>query len=460
MQKSFEIDMSEGRLAPKIIAFSLPVMLSGILQLAFNAADLIVVGRFANSNALAAVGSTGALVNLLINLLLGFGTGTSVLIARYYGAKDEKSLLNTIRTTVMLAVFGGILFGIAAQFLCVPLLRWMDSPEEVLPLSALYLKIYFAGLPVIALYNFSSAALRAVGDSRRPLLYLSIAGVLNVGLNLFFVIVFKMDVDGVALATVLSQCLSCFLTVRCLIRSDSICRLELKPFRMDMTQLKNIIRIGLPAGIQGSLFSIANVIIQSSVNYFGPLVMAGNSAGANIEGFMYVVQDAINQGAVAAISQNMGARNYERTRKTVRLCLLFEVIVSVLMFAAVMPFRETLISFYTPGQPEAIAAGCTRLIYMGILYFTNGIQNMMAGAMRAHGYSILPTVITLTGICGLRLLWIYTVFARTHSLMLLYLSYPISWVVTGAILIVCYLALRKKAYADNEHFFAGESIRS
>ena len=460
MKKSFEIDMSEGKLAPKIIAFSLPVMLSGLLQLAFNAADLIVVGRFANSNALAAVGSTSSLVHLLVNLLLGFGTGTSVLVARYFGAKDEKSLLDTVRTSVLVAILGGLLFGIIAQILCVPLLKLMDSPADVLPLSALYLRIYFAGLPVIALYNFSSAALRAVGDSRRPLLYLTVAGILNVILNLFFVIVCKMDVDGVALATVLSQCLSCYLTVRCLVRSKTICRLELTPFRISGTQLKNLMRLGIPAGIQSSLFSVANVTIQSSVNYFGPLVMAGNSASSNIEGFVNIMQDAFAQGAVAAISQNMGARNYDRARKTVRLSFLFEFAVSSVMLWLVLPMRRTLISFYTPGSEEAIAAGCTRLFYMGILYYLNGTQNMMGGIMRAHGYSLLPTVVALTCICGFRLIWIYTVFAKFRTLMMLYITYPISWGLMSAILIVCYIALRKRSYVANEQFFIEESSRS
>lgn len=445
--------MSEGRLAPKIAAFCVPVMLSGILQLAFNAADLVVVGRFANSNALAAVGSTGALVSLLINLLMGFGTGTSVLVARYYGAKDEKNLLDTVRTTVIIAIVGGILFGIASQFLCVPLLRWMDSPEEVLPLSALYLKIYFAGLPIIMLYNFASAALRAVGDTKRPLIYLSIAGVLNVLMNLFFVIVLKMDVDGVALATVLSQCVSCFLTVRCLIRSKTICRLELKPFSFSKRQFINMLRIGLPAGIQGSMYSIANVLIQSSVNYFGPMVMAGNSAASNIEGFLFVTLDAINQGSVAAISQNMGARQYERTRRAIRICTLYEFIVSTVVVAAALPLREKLVSIYTPGQPEAIAAGCTRMICMGVLYFVNGMQNMMGGVMRAHGYSLLPTLVALTGICGFRLLWIYTAFESTHSLVQLYLSYPLSWTLTAGAHLICYFAMRKKAYENNERAF-------
>lgn len=449
MAKQFEIDMSRGRLAPKIIRFCIPVILSGMLQLAFTAADLIVVGRFSGSNALAAVGSTNSLIQLLINLLMGFGTGASVLVSRHYGAKDEKALQDTIRATVAIAVIGGIIFAVISQFLSLPLLRKMDTPEEVLPLSALYLRIYFAGLPVIALYNFSSAILRAVGDSKRPLYYLTLAGVLNVFMNLFFVLALGMSVDGVAYATVISQCVSCALTVRCLIRSDSICKLVLSPYHLSAREMKRILRIGLPAGVQGSLFSISNVLIQSSVNYFGAMVMAGNSAANNVEGFLLVAQDGVNQGAVASISQNMGARKYERTRDALKICLLLNLALSLIGISIIHGFARPLLSLYTEYE-EAIAPGVIRFMFVAGFYFLNGYQNMMAGVMRAHGYSILPTLVALSGICGIRLIWIFTVFEHTHSLKLLFLSYPISWAVTIIVQFTCYFLLRKKAYARNE----------
>jgi len=454
MKKSYEIDFSHGGLFTKIVSFAVPLMFSGILQLAFNAADLIVVGRFAGENALAAVGSNNALISLIINILLGMGTGTSVLVSRYYGAKDEARLLETVGTTVLIGLIGGVLFAGLGIGISGWLLRLMGTPEEVLPLAQVYLRIYFAGLPVIVLYNFTSAALRAVGDSRRPLFFLAIAGVLNVGMNLFFVIVLDMDVSGVALATVISQCVSCYLTMRCLVRSKTICRLELRPLRFSGAQFKEIVRIGLPAGIQGSLFSISNVLIQSSINSFGAMVMAGNSAAASIESFLFVSQDAMNQAAVASVSQNMGAREYPRTRKAVRCCLLLTFSVSVLLGIIAILFRKSLLGIYTV-EPEAIAAGCVRLIIVETLFFTNGMQHMMTGVMRGHGYSVLPTCITLLGICGFRVAWIYTVFAAHHTLEILYASYPVSWVLTVCAQLICYFCLRKKAYEKNELRYAG-----
>ena len=449
MKKGYEIDMSKGRLFTKLVSFAIPLLISGILQLAFNAADLIVVGRFCGGNSLAAVGSNGALVSLIINVLLGLGTGTSVMVSRYFGAKDEKSLLNAVRTTVIVAVIGGVIFGAAGIACSSLLLRAMGTPDEVLPLAQLYLRIYFVGLPVIILYNFSSAVLRAVGDSRRPLLFLSIAGVLNVGMNVLLVTVVKLDVAGVAIATVFSQCVSCFLTVRCLVRSKTMCRLVLRPFTFSWKQFGEIVRIGLPAGIQGSLFSISNVLIQSSINSFGATFMAGNSAAANIEAFLMVSMDAMNQAAVASVSQNMGAREYPRTRKAVRICVLMEFCVSVVLSFLTITFRRQLVGIYTSDQ-AAIDAGSIRLVVLGALYFTNGLQHMLTGVMRGHGYSILPTCITLMGICGFRVIFIYTYFAAHHTPEVLYASYPISWVLTIAAQLICYFSLRKRAYEKNE----------
>lgn len=449
MKNNYEIDMSKGRLFTKITSFAIPLLFSGILQLAFNAADLIVVGRFSGENSLAAVGSNSALVSLLVNVLLGLGTGTSVMISRYFGAKDEKQLQDAVSTTVIVAVIGGVIFGIGGIFLSGVLLRAMSTPTNVLPLAELYLRIYFAGLPVIILYNFTSAVLRAVGDSRRPLLYLTIAGVLNVGMNLLFVVVFRMDVAGVAIATVLSQCISCALTLRCLLRSDSICRLVLHPFTFSRVQFLEMLRIGLPAGVQGSLFSISNVLIQSSINSFGPIVMAGNSAAASVESFLFVSMDAMNQAAIASVSQNMGAREYARTRKAVRCCLLMEVSVAVVLSTLTILFRRQLVGIYT-SDPDAIEAGAVRLVVLGVLYFTNGMQHMLTGVMRGHGYSILPTAITLTGICGFRVLFVYTYFAAHRTLEVLYLSYPISWILTIIAQTICYFLLRNRAYEKNE----------
>ena len=308
VKRSHEIDLTEGRLFPKLLAFSLPLMLSGILQLAFNAADLIVVGRFTGETALAAVGSNGALVSLMVNLFMGLGTGVSVLIARYFGAKDAARMSETVQTTAIVGVVGGILFALVGLTLSKPMLRLMSTPAEVLPLAAVYLRIYFLGIPFLAVYNFLSAVLRSVGDTKRPLLYMAIAGAVNVVLNLILVVPFHLGVVGVGTATVASEMLSCFLTVRCLLRSDGPYRLPRGRLRFSRTQFLQMLRIGLPAGIQGSLFSISNVIIQSSINSFGAAAVAGNAAAGSLEGFAFCSQDAVSQGAVASVSQCMGAR--------------------------------------------------------------------------------------------------------------------------------------------------------
>ncbi|NLB55774.1 MAG: MATE family efflux transporter [Lentisphaerae bacterium] len=452
MRTRHEIDMSEGKLLPKLLLFFLPLMLTNMLQLTFNTADLIVVGRYGGEHSLAAVGSNTALITLIVCVLGGFGTGSNVLVARYYGAKDVKSLKETISTTVIIAVLGGILVGFIGVFAAEPILRLMGTPEEVLPLTVLYLRIYFCGMPVMALYNFSSAVLRAVGDTRRPLYYLSLAGVLNVLMNLLFVIVFHMDVAGVAIATVLSQCVSCFLTVRCLIRADTIYRLDTKQMRFSKRQFTQLMRIGLPAGIQGSLFSLSNMAIQSSINSFGAVVMAGNSAGASIESFLFCSQDSITQAATASVSQNMGAGKYDRTKAAVLNCSILVIIVSMTLSCVTMLFRRQLVGIYT-SDPNAITAGATRLLVTGIIYFMNGLMNMMTGAIRGHGYSVLPTAVTLIGVCAFRIIWVYTFFAWNPTLTVLYISYPVSWTITAAAQYISYFLIRKKAYIKNDEHF-------
>jgi putative MATE family efflux protein len=456
MKSRHEIDMSEGKLLPKLLVFSLPLMLTNMLQLAFNTADLIVVGNFAGDNALAAVGSNTALVFLIVSVLAGIGTGASVLVSRFFGAKDAKSLKETVQTTVIIAVAGGILVAVLGIILAQPLLTLMGTPTEVLPLATLYLRIYFSGMPIIMLYNFASAILRAVGDTKRPLYFLALAGVLNVGMNLVFVIVFRMTVEGVALATVLSQIVSCWLTLRCLIKTDQIYRLDIKGLRFSKRQFKQLLRIGLPAGFQGSLFSISNVLIQSAVNSFGPVVMAGNSAGASIEGFMFCAQDSVTQAALTSVSQNVGARQYERTKKAVLSCALLEIIFSVVLSSVAIVFRSQLVGVYASDQ-DAVTAGATRLLITGTLYFMNGLMNMMTGVIRGHGYSLLPTVVTLIGACALRILWVYTVFSLKPTLTVLYISYPVSWTITSAALFISYFMVRKKAFRREDAEIPGLS---
>ena len=391
MKTKYEIDMTFWSMLPKLIKLALPVMLSGILQLAFNAADLVVVGRFAGETALAAVGSNGPLISLIINVLLGICTGTSVIVARNYGAKDERELRDTVSTSMTIGLAGGIIFALIGLFLAVPLLKAMGTPAEVLPLAAIYLRIYFAGMPVIQLYNFASAVLRAVGDTRRPLYYLAIAGVINVCLNLFFVIVLKMAVSGVALATVISQCVSCLLVILALCRSKGMYRLDLRNYRFSGRAFRHIMKIGLPAGIQSSLFSISNVIIQTTINSFGTFAMAGNSAALSIEAFIFTSQDAINQASIASASQNMGAKEYNRVRRSIRCCLLMEIVIGEGMGWLMILFSRSLLGLYVSGE-EAIAAGIIRMTVIGSLYCLNGMQHMMGGVLRSLGFGILPTI--------------------------------------------------------------------
>ena len=455
VKRSHEIDFSEGRLLPKLFSFSLPVMLSGILQLAFNAADLIVVGRFEGEVALAAVGSNGALVSLVVNVFMGLGSGVSVLAARYFGAKDDRRMGETVETAAIVGVLGGILTALVGLILSVPMLRIMSTPENVLPLAAVYLRIYFLGIPFLATYNFLSAVLRSVGDTRRPLLYMAVAGVVNVLLNLLLVVVFHLGVVGVAVATVASELLSCILTVRCLLRSEGAYRLPRGKLHFSRAVFLQMLHIGLPAGIQGSLFSISNVIIQSSVNSFGAAVVAGNAAAASLEGFGYCCQDSVCQATVAAASQCMGARQYDRVRSVTTVCNILSVFASMVPYGVILLFRYPLLHAYT-AEPAAVEAGVVRLFYLGALYFTAGFMGVMTGVLRGYGYSILPTSITLVGVCGFRLVWIFTVFARYHDLRLLYSCYPISWTLTAIGLFIAYFALRKKAVELNEARYRAE----
>lgn len=455
VKRAHEIDFSEGRLLPKLCSFALPVMLSGILQLAFNAADLIVVGRFEGEVALAAVGSNGALVSLVVNVFMGLGSGVSVLAARYFGAKDDRRMGETVETAAIVGVLGGILTALVGLILSVPMLRVMSTPENVLPLAAVYLRIYFLGIPCLATYNFLSAVLRSVGDTQRPLLYMAVAGVVNVLLNLLLVVVFHLGVVGVAVATVVSELLSCILTVRCLLLSEGAYRLPRGKLHFSRAVFLQMLHIGLPAGIQGSLFSISNVIIQSSINSFGASVVAGNAAAASLEGFGYCCQDSVCQATVAAASQCMGARKYERVRSVTVVCNILAVFASMVPYGVILLFRYPLLHAYT-AEADAVEAGVVRLFYLGALYFTAGFMGVMTGVLRGYGYSILPTSITLVGVCGFRLVWIFTVFARFHDLRLLYSCYPISWTLTAIGLFIAYFALRKKAVALNEARYRAE----
>ncbi len=442
MAKTVNLNMTEGPLLGKIIRFSVPLMLSGMLQLLYNAADVIVVGRFAGSAALAAVGSTGALVNLLINLFMGVSVGCNVLVARYYGAGDQKSVSETVHCAVGASVIIGVLAGIVGLVFSTPLLRLMGSPEDVLPLASLYLRIYFCGMPFNIAYNFGAAVLRAVGDTKRPLYILSLSGVVNVVLNLILVIVFHMGVAGVAIATVASQVISAILVIRALTLREDCCHLNTKEIHIYKDKLIGMIKVGLPAGIQGSLFSLSNVIIQSSVNSFGSVVVAGNSAAANIEGFAYTAMNAVYQACITFVSQNLGAQKPKRILKVMGICLVVVSVVGLTLGNLMYLFGEPLLSIYCSDseglQAEMIRVGLTRMSFLAVPYFLCGLMEIGCGGMRGLGWSWVPTTVSLLGACGIRILWIFTVFRQIGTLSSLYVSYPISWGVTFLAHMLCF----------------------
>jgi putative MATE family efflux protein len=452
----YEMDMTTGALLPKVLAFSGPLVLTGILQLLYNAADVIVVGRFSGATALAAVGSTGSLINLLTNILLGLSVGASVVIARNYGAGDTKRVQDGVHTSILVAVIGGILVGAIGVIFGRPLLEMMGSPEDVIDEASLYIRIYFMGMPFNLLYNFGAAILRAVGDTRRPLYYLSVAGVINIILNLVLVIVFHLGVAGVAIATITSQAVSMVLVLTCLIRSEGATHLDIKKLRIDKHQLGQICQVGLPAGFQGSLFSISNVLIQSSVNSFGSLVVAGNSAASNLEGFVYTAMNAIYQADLTFTSQNMGAGQFRRVRRGMWVCLATVTVVGLATGGLFYLFGNQLLSFYNE-DPQVIAYGMKRMAIILPTYFLCGLMDTMVGQLRGIGYSIMPMIVSLTGACLLRIVWIMTIFAANPTQEILYLSYPVSWLATFLAHMVCYLIVVRKVPHEDKPLIAKEA---
>ena len=398
--------MCNGPLFPKIVAFAVPLILSGILQLLFNAADIIVVGHFAGRESLAAVGSTTALINLMINVFVGLSIGANVLVAQYSGAQKWKDLEETVHTAMMIALAGGILLIFVGVFFSGPMLSLMGTPDDVLPLAALYLKIYFVGMPATLTYNFGAAILRAVGDTRRPLYFLLFAGAVNVVLNLVFVIGFSMGVAGVATATVVSECISAVLIVRCLACSNSAYRLYREKMHLTESKVKLIMKIGLPAGFQGAIFSVSNVLIQSSINSFGSIAMAGSTASANVEGFVYNAMNAVYQTALSFTSQNYGAGKMNRVTKILLYCLGLVVMVGAVMGGGAVLIGPKLLQIYS-SDPEVISYGMMRMRIINGSYFLCGIMDTMVGGLRGLGYSVVPMLVSLTGACLFRVVWIF-----------------------------------------------------
>lgn len=443
--KNYTMNLCEGSILNKLLLFSLPLIASSVLQLFFNAADVVVVGRFAGDNSLAAVGSNGSIINLLTNVFMGLSVGANVLVARYFASKQEDELRKTVHTAITISIVCGIALAIIGACAAKQLLIWMQSPEEVIDLAALYLRIYFIGMPATMAYNFGAAILRGVGDTKRPLYYLSFAGIVNVVLNLIFVIQLKMDVAGVALATVISQCISAVLVLRCLSKEESGIRLERQYLGVDKDILKRILQIGLPAGLQGSLFSLSNVVIQSSVNSFGATVVAGNSAASNIEGFVYVAMNAFSQAIVAFVSQNIGAGKYERINKIVITTQLCVLAVGLILGNVVYLFGEPLLGLYSDSE-IVIAAGMKRLSIICVTYALCGMMDSMVGALRGLGYSVMPMIVSLLGACALRMAWIFVLFQieKYHTIDTVYIAYPVSWSVTLTVHIICFLVVRNK----------------
>lgn len=442
LNKKYEIDMCNGPLLGKILQFSLPLMLSGILQLLFNAADMIVVGRWVGSNALAAVGSTGSLINLLVNVFIGLSVGTNVLVARYYGARQDKELSDMVHTAILTAFVCGVALIFIGFFASPVALRAMGAPEEVLNQSILYVRIYFAAMPAMMVYNFGSAILRAVGDTRRPLYFLTFAGIVNVVLNLFFVIVCSMGVAGVALATAISQVISAVLVVGCLMKSEGAYRLNLRALRIVPHKFVMMAKIGIPAGLQGAIFSISNVLIQSSVNSFGSIAMAGNSAAGNLEGFVYTAMNTLHQTAVSFVGQNYGARKYKRIKTIAIECVVIVTLVGLVGGNLVYLFGKPLLGLYNT-EADVIAYGIRRLLYICCPYFLCGVMDTLVGCLRGLGQSVLPTIVSLTGACFFRIVWIYTIFAVERTPDVLYVSYPISWTITSLVHLVCLIIVYK-----------------
>lgn len=424
--------MLQGPLLGSIITYTIPIILTSVLQLLFNAADLVIVGRFCGSVSVAAVGATGSITNLIVNLFVGLSVGVGVTVARAYGSRDDEVVHRTVHTAVPTALVSGVILTFVGVLFSESFLRMMDTPENVLELSAVYMKIYFGGITFSMIYNFCSSILRAVGDTKGPLIYLTVAGVVNVVLNVFFVTVFHMNVAGVALATTISQGVSAVLVVIALMKRTDASRLILSKMRFYKRQLITIVQIGLPAGIQGSLFSISNVIIQSSINSFGDIVMSGNAAAGNIEGFVYVCLNAFYQTAVNFIGQNSGARQYKRVAKIVGLCVGLVTVTGLLTGFLAFFFGEQLLSIYITDSPEAIEYGIIRLAYISLPYFLCGLMEVSTGALRGMGSSLSPMIISVLGVCGVRIVWIYTVFGmeQFHTLECLYLSYIVSWTFT------------------------------
>lgn len=447
------MDMCSGPLLKKLIIYTLPLLLTNVLQLTFNMADIIVLGSLVSDDAVAAVGATGALINLIIGLFVGLSVGANVLVARCVGSGDRDKAHKIVGMSVLLGVTIGILLGIVGFFCSRYFLEWMGCDVEVIDMATKYMRIYFVGMPIILLYNFCAAILRAVGDTVRPLIYLVVGGVVNVGLNVLFVAVFHKDVEGVAIATVVSQLISAVLSVITLLKSDGYARFKWGNLRFYKAELAEMAKIGLPAGLQGCVFSLSNVVIQSTVNSFGKTVMTANTVASQLDGFIYNAMNAVSLSAMAFVSQNLGARNFDRINKITKEALALAGVVGVVMGGIVLLLRVPLCNLFTDSQ-EVVQLACSRLYIIATTYFTCGLMDVMSNVMRGLGRSTTAMIVSLSGSCLFRILWIMTLCRWVHTLPMLYWVYPVSWVLTFIIFAFMYKPTLKKvrsaAIAEDE----------
>lgn len=445
MIKSHQIDMTQGAIFPKLLEFSVPLIFSSILQLLFNAADIVVVGRFAGDNSLAAVGSTGSLINLLVNLFMGLSIGTNVLAANYFGQKNKNKLQETVHTSMLISVISGIILTIIGVIFTTPILKFMQTPEEVLKLASIYLRIYFYGITSSMIYNFGSALLRAQGDTKRPLLILLLSGIVNIILNLIFVINFKLDVAGVAYATVISQTISAIIVVIILLKEDNDFKLNLRKLSINTHIFAKLVKIGVPAGFQGIMFSFSNIIIQSAINSFGPILIAGNSAAISLEGFVYTSMNGFSQGALTFTSQNLGAGKKDRIKKVVIISQFSIIVIGLVLGWLGILFDNQLLSIYSK-SPDVINAGKIRVFVIFSTYFLCGIMDAMANSIRGCGHSLLPAIVTIFCVCFFRIFYLATFFRipQFHSPFYIFISYPLSWFIAWIIHFICFIVIFKK----------------
>lgn len=437
--------MCNGTIMDKLVSFSLPLMLSGILQLMFNAVDVIVVGRFAGSQALAAVGSTTALINMFVNLFMGISLGTNVLAARFFAAGKDRQMSETVHTSIAFAAISGIVMVFVGIFFSKFALELMATPADVIEQSTLYMRIYFLGMPFFMLYNYGAAILRAVGDTKRPLIFLIISGVINAGLNMILVIVFHLSVAGVAIATVISQMISCILVLRCLYRSEGSYQLRFSKLMLKGCYLKEIFQVGVPAGIQSTVINFSNVLLQSSVNSFGSIAMAGYTAANNILGFLFVSVNSVTQACMSFTSQNYGVRKWKRMDKILVDCMILSMIVALVLGGGSYIFGSQILRIYTENE-EVIRCGMEILSYTTLTYFLCGFMDLFPGAMRGMGFSAAPMMLSIVGTVGTRIVWIFGIFPRYRSLSVLFISYPVSWILTIAMQVVCFFIVRRKVH--------------